>query len=276
MSNYEIYDISLENGAWSLPVNVSHTSGFSAFPAAAAGNAGTLYVAWMDNSPGYWTIYVGTWNGKYWINQPVANARGQAPTLSSSPDGTLFLAWQDRVPSVSNPNGTFHIFLSERSDASWSLPVDVSARPQVESLGASLTTTSDGLAHLTWIDDGQEVRYCFGQGSYWPVPVTVARATTLARGPHILAERSVRLHLAWDEGDMVRATSALPTSRNWPKPMVTTAQTGDLHDVVLTLGPGNGVSLDWVQTSQPQDVGIYESWRASDLTDRAWLPIILH
>jgi len=276
MGNYEVYDVSLENGAWSLPVNVSHTSGFSAFPTAIAGKAGALYVAWMDNSPGYWTIYIGTWNGKYWSNQPVPNARGQAPTLGLSPDGALYLAWQDRVPNAANLSGTFHIFFSERHNGTWTLPVDVSDRSLVESIGANLTTTSDGLAHLTWVDDGQEVRYCFGRGMYWPDPVTVARAATLARGPRILAERSMRLHIAWDEGDMVRATSATPATLSWPKPTVITALTGDLRDVVLTLGPGNGVSLGWVQTHQPQDVGIYESWRASDLTERAWLPLTLH
>ena len=79
----------------------------------------------MDNSPGYWTIYVGQWNGTYWSNQPVANARGQGPTLGFAPDGALYLAWQDRVPTVGNPTGTFHIFLSERRNGAWSLPFDV-------------------------------------------------------------------------------------------------------------------------------------------------------
>ena len=37
MGNYEIYDITLANGNWSLPVNVSHTSGFSAFPSGDCG-----------------------------------------------------------------------------------------------------------------------------------------------------------------------------------------------------------------------------------------------
>ena len=114
MGNYEIYAITLANGNWSLPVNVSHTSGFSMSPAATAGSDGVLYVAWMDNSPGYWTIYLGQWNGTYWSNQPIANARGKAPTLGLSPDGTLFLAWQDRLPTFENPTGTFP-HLSQRT-----------------------------------------------------------------------------------------------------------------------------------------------------------------
>ena len=275
MGNYEIYDITLVDGKWSLPVNVSHTSGFSMSPAVTAGSDGVLYVAWMDNSPGYWTIYMGRWNGVYWSNQPIANARGKAPTLGMSPDGTLFLAWQDRLPTLENPTGTFHIFLSERRDGSWMLPIDVSARPQVESIGANLTTTADGLAHLTWVDGGQEVRYCFGQGGYWPDPVTVTRAAVQAQGPRILSERSQQLHIAWDEGDMIRAASATPMTLSWPKPSVVTAPLGTLNAIAMTLGPGNEVSLGWIQTLQPSDVDIYESWRPSTLTPRAWLPLIM-
>jgi hypothetical protein len=275
MGNYEIYHIRLVNGEWSLPVNVSHTSGFSAFPVAIAGSGGALYVAWMDNSPGYWTIYVGQWNGAYWSNQPVANARGQGPTLGFSPDGALYLAWQDRVPTVDNPTGTYHIFFSERRAGSWSLPIDVSARPLVESIGVNLTTTADGLAHLTWVDDGKEVRYGFGMGSYWPDPVTVSRAATLASGPRILSERNEQLYIAWDEGDIVRATSATPATLNWPKPSVITAPLGTLGDVVMALGPGNEVALGWIQTLEPLVVDIYESYRSRDPQHRTWLPLIM-
>ena len=277
MANYDIYEVSALHGAdWSMPVNISHTSGFSAFPVAAVGANGALYVAWMDNSPGYWTIYLGTWKGTYWSSRPVPNARGQAPVLASVPDGTLYLAWQDRVPTADKPTGgAFDIFLSEYNGVSWSLPVNVSDRASVESIGVHLTTTLNGLAHLTWVDDDQEVRYCLGQGSHWPYPVTVARAATVARGPHILAERGVRLHIAWDEGDMIRATAAPPGAVVWPKPLVITAPIGDLRDVSLSFGADNGISLTWVQTNQPQDVGIYKSWQASEFIDGAWLPIIL-
>jgi hypothetical protein len=275
MGNYEIYEVSAQRGVdWSLPVNVSHTSGFSAFPAAATGADGALYVAWMDNSPGYWTTYVGTWRGSYWSNEPVPNARGQAPALAAAPDGTLYLAWQDRVPTASDP-GRYDIFLSERTGSSWSLPVNVSDRSSADSIGVNLTTTPDSLAQMTWVDGNQEVQYCLGQGSYWPYPVTVARAATVARGPNIQAEGGLRLHIAWDEGDMVRATSAAPGTVTWPKPGVIAAPIGDLRDASLSLRAHKGISLSWVQTSQPGDVGIYESWRVSEFVDRAWLPIIL-
>jgi hypothetical protein len=275
IGNYEIYEVTARQGlVWSLPVNISHTSGFSAFPTAAVGAGGNLYVAWMDNSPGYWTIYVGIWRGSYWSNEPVPHARGQAPALAAALDGTLYLAWQDRVPGANDP-GRYDIFLSERTGSSWSLPVNVSDRPAADSIGANLTTTPDSLAQLTWVDDNQEVRYCLGQGSYWPYPVTVARAATVARGPHIQADGGLRLHIAWDEGDMIRAASAAPGTLTWPKPVVIAAPVGDLRDASLSIRDHKGISLSWVQTSQPGDVGIYESWRVSEYADGAWLPIIL-
>ena len=74
---------------------------------------------------------------------------------------------------------------------------------------------------------------------------------------------------------MVRAASATPMTLNWPKPSVITAPLGTLNAIALTLGPGNEVSLGWIQTLQPSDVDIYESWRPWTLTPRAWLPLIM-
>jgi hypothetical protein len=274
MGNYEIYVIDLVDGAWSLPVDISHTSGISAFPVVTAGADRTLYAAWMDNSPGYWTIYVGHWNGEYWSSQPVANARGQAPALATTPEGTVYLAWQDRTPSVENPSGAFDIFLSEQSGTDWSLPIDVSDSPNVESIGASLTTTADGLAHLTWIDGDQEVRYCYGRELYWPLPQTVSKAATIARGSRITSEAVGQLHIAWDEGDIVRVSSAPSPPLKWPKASFVTALVGDLRDVSITALPNGGITVGWVQTFHPGDVGVYESQPISPLHPRIWLPVI--
>ena len=274
MGNYEIYVIDLTDGAWSLPVDISHTTGLSAYPVLTAGADRALYAAWMDNSPGYWTIYVGHWNGEYWSSQPVANARGQAPGLATTSNGTVYLTWQDRIPTVENPSGAFDIFVSEQNGTDWTLPIDVSDSPNVESIGASLTTTADGLAHLTWIDGDQEVLYCYGRQLYWPLPQTVSEAATIARGPRIMSDRRGWLHIAWDEGDIVRVTSAPSTPLKWPKPAIVTALVGDLRDVSMAALPNGGVAIGWVQTFQPGDVAVYESQPVSPLRPRIWLPII--
>jgi len=276
MGNYEIYQVTLIDGKWTLPVDISHTSGVSAYPVLAAGPGHTMFAAWMDNSPGYWTIYVGTWNGEYWSNQPLPDARGQAPTLAASTDGTVYLAWQDRIPTLDNPSGTFDIFLSEHGDADWSLPINISDSPAASSIGASLTTAPDGFAHLTWVDDDQEVQYCYGEGVYWPLPQTVVRTAMIARGPRIASEHGGVLHIAWDEGDVVRATLAAPAPPKWPKPVVVTALSGDLRQVSLAALPGGGVAVSWVQAFGPGDLGIYESQQAPASSWHLWLPLMTH
>jgi hypothetical protein len=276
MGNYEIYQITLVDGAWTLPTKISHTSGLSAYPVLVAGKDQTMFAAWMDNSPGYWTIYVGKWNGEYWSSQPVANARGQAPALAATLDGGVYLAWQDRVPTVENPNGVYDIFLSEQGEAGWSLPVNISDEPKTDSIGPSLTATYDGLAHLTWINGNQDVQYCFGRGWYWPVPQTVVRAAMVARGPRIAVARGGMLSIAWDEGDMVRATTAAPAPPMWPKPTIVTTLSGDLRDVSLAALPTGGVAVGWVQAIRPGDTGVYESRQTSEYRSRTWLPIVKH
>jgi hypothetical protein len=52
LGNYEIYHIRRVGSTWSLPINVSHTSGGSASPVLALASNGTLNAAWNDNTPG--------------------------------------------------------------------------------------------------------------------------------------------------------------------------------------------------------------------------------
>ena len=56
-------------------------------PRLTAGSGGALYVAWMDNSPGYWTIYVGTVE-RYLLEQS-ADCQRAWP----GPDFGLFPRW---------------------------------------------------------------------------------------------------------------------------------------------------------------------------------------
>lgn len=274
--NYEIYHSALEAGGWTLPVNIARTSGVSMKPVLAIGSNGTLHAAWMDNSPGYWTIYAAAWSGNFWSNQPVPNGRGQSPAIAVTSEAKAFFAWQDRSPTPDNPTGTFDIFLSERQGGRWSLPINISDRDDRDAIGVSLATTADGLAQLVWVEDAQIVRYAFGEGVYWPHPQTVAKTAVMARGPHVTVEQGDILHIAWDEGEVLRTTFAPKAPATWPRPEVIMALQGTLKDVRLAVGkgPGIGVTLIWVQTSQPGNTEIYESHRERLTRPRVWLPIL--
>jgi hypothetical protein len=276
MGNYEIYYVVRREGSWSLPVNVSHTTGYSAHPALVVASDSTLYATWMDSTPGYWVIYYGSWNGRFWSSQPVPNARGQIPTMAASPDGSVYLAWQDRVSLDEESPEALDIFASRLMNGSWSLPVSISDLSPADSLGAAVTATADGLAHLVWVEGDTQVRYCYGGQFQWSVSLVVANATSIVHGPRIVAEQGVLLHVAWDEGDVVRATTAPFGGATWLAPASVAESDGSLQDVALTLIPSGGIAVGWVQTIAPGDVGIYESTRDSAFTYRLWLPVGLH
>jgi len=272
--DFEIYHIRTDEGEWTLPKKVSRTLGYSAQPTLTVAPDGTLHAAWMDNAPGYWVIYYGTLTGEFWTSQPVPNARGQAPTIAAAPNGTIYVAWQDRVVTDSEP-GTYEILLSQLTGKQWSLPVNISDVPQIDSLGAHLATTADGLAHLTWVDQGRRIRYCYGAGNFWALPLTVWQTAGSVRGPRILTEQGSLLHIAWDEGQILRVTAAVAGSSVWSKGDLIPATSGSLKDVTLTLLPDGGVAVGWVQAAGPADYGVYESQQASAFIWHGWLPSLL-
>jgi hypothetical protein len=273
MRNYEIYYIHREESTWSLPTNVSHTSGASGRPVLTQAGDGTLHAAWMDNTPGYWTIYHGVWNGVFWSSTPVPNARGQVPSLASSPAGILFLAWQDKVPTAENPSGQYDVFVSELADGTWSLPVNVSDSPSQDSLGVSIAATQDSVVHTTWADLSQHIQYCYGRDVYWSQPQVVWSASTPAHAPRIIADAGSYLSIAWDQLETIWTTRAHAMPAAWPKPAVVAAPIGALKDVTMALLPASGVTIGWVQASGPGQVGVYATWQATALERRSWIPL---
>ncbi len=280
MGNFDIFHVRITDGARTLPVNISSTSGRSADPSIATDGAGTVYVAWMDTSSGLWAIHTGTWKGGYWTNYPVSNARGQSPALAVLPNGELFLAWQDRQPTSEDTWGTYDIFASQREGNYWTLPVNVSDNttysPGSNAIGVSVVTTRDGMAHLAWINDGQQVRYNPGRGLYWPKPVNVGERRSLARGLNMRLSQDGMLNMAWDEGMVVRIVSAPPTAQVWPEAEDVPMRDGGLSDVSLTAA-GGGLAVAWVHTDTTGAVGIYESrYDVALAMLKCWLPLIIN
>jgi hypothetical protein len=276
MGNHEIFYAYRQGGIWSLPTAVSRTTGYSTEPALALTAGGALYAAWMDNTPGYWTIYLGAWDGSVWSSRPVPNARGQIPALTVGADGTISLAWQDRFPPDQPSTTKLDIFLTDFSEGRWSLPSNISDRPDVDSYGVSMATTPDRNVHLTWIEGSNQVRYCFGQGNGWSLPQTVATAATVARGAIILAERGGWLDIAWDEREIVRAAGGLVGAAAWPKAEIVAIPIASLKDVTLAANWDGDLALGWVQTTDPKDAGIYTVGRGAAFPWRRWLPVSLH
>jgi Neuraminidase (sialidase) len=151
-ANVEIFFSKSTDGGvtWSAPVNVSNNDGGSYGPAIVA-DAGTIHVAWWDNTPGNAEIFYSnsTDGGATWsapVNVSNNSVGSVGPTIAVD-SGTIHLAWGDDTPG--NPE----IFYSNSTDGgtTWSAAVNVS-----NNIGASyvpLIAVYAGNVYLAWYDD---------------------------------------------------------------------------------------------------------------------------
>ena len=272
MGNYDIYYVYRDSAGWSLPINVSNTSGVSQQPALTRSADGKLHAAWSDNTSGDWMIYHGVWDGKFWSSHPVASARGQSSAIAGAANGRIFVGWQTQSPSNTNPQGVWAIFLTELQGQNWSMPTNISSRLDLNAMGVKLVTTADGQAHLVWVDESRRVRYAYGQGANWSAPKTVSDDGTEARGPDLLVQDGQALHISWDEGAVARVVSVQAGATTWPKAEVAAMQLASLRHVTLAASPRGDLSVGWVQ-SDPLETGVYESRRSMMFPWRLWLPM---
>ncbi|MEJ5197787.1 MAG: DUF5666 domain-containing protein [Anaerolineae bacterium] len=277
MGNYEIYYLVRRGGSWSLPINMSYTTGYSAQPRLALTKDQRLHAVWMDNTPGYWTTYYATFDGTFWSNRPVPSGRGQAPAIATAADGTIYLVWQDRVARNESSLGDFDIFLCELRDGVWSPPFDISDSRGVDSLGADVATTPDGQAHIVWVDGEWAVLYSYGRQTAWTWPQVVSLAAGYAGNPRIAVEAGRYLHVAWEEegeGEVpsaLRATAMAQGATTWPPGYMINGNSV-FKDLYLTAIPGGGVGLSWTELNGYAGASIRASLREPMRSYRLWLP----
>ncbi len=221
LGDYDIFHVTLRDNRWSLPISVSRTYGVSASPVLAAGPDG----AYMQ--PGWTTRRAtgpsmqGAGRGGFWSSNAIPPR--QSPSIAVSPQGVIFVAWQDRLPRrQTRPACSKSTAAADRG--AWTLAINVSDAPATDSIGAHVTVTPNGFGHLTWVDGearcGMRLAGSIGRTrrpwSKWPVRPAATDRTT----------NDTRLHIAWDEGDIVRVSRG---TLSWGKPEVIPRRLGDLE-----------------------------------------------
>ncbi len=279
MGNFETYYVVRRNGKWSLPVNMSHTDGYSAHPKLAFGPDGVLHATWMDRTPGYWTTYHATWAEPFWSTRPIPSGRGEAPSIAVAQDGTVYVVWQDRTSPSGAELGAFEVFLAGLRDGTWTTPLNISDSRDLNTLGPDVTVTANGFAHIVWIEGDEHIRYSYGQAASWSTPTTIASAGGYANGVRIAVESDRFLHVAWDEegyGEYkVHATSAPERTQEWPEDYLLWESSEALRDVCLAPNPSGGVGLSWTQTSEIGRTTIFASRREPMQAHRMWMPLVV-
>jgi hypothetical protein len=168
------------------------------------------------------------------------------------------------------------VLVSELNEGRWSIPVNISDSPGVESLGVSVTATHDGVAHATWVDQSEVIQYRYGRDIYWSQPRVVWSASSPAHAPRITADSGDILTITWDQLETIWTSRANNRPAAWPKPVVVASASGSVRGVTLALRPVSGVTIGWTQVLAPGNFELYTTWQAGGLEKRAWLPLVRH
>jgi len=272
--NWEIYHVTRRYDMWSLPRNISHTSGISGNPRLAAAPDGTLHAVWADTTPGYSVIYYARQLGRYWVNNQIPSARGGAPVVAVDARERVHVAWQDQDA----PFGVFDVYYSRWEGDDWSLPENISFNSSAHSAICGMGLDRDGTAHLVWeeqVGDGWQVFYCHGQVGFWSVPANVSRAPEECHLAHIVVTPQDYLHVAWCEGTVVRSCRKGAASSGWfPIETIAGNSLGG-ENVVLTAGAGGDVHAAWAGRTDTGQRDIFHGERPGAVRRKVYFPLTL-
>jgi hypothetical protein len=272
--NYEIYYAQWTGSAWTLPRNVSSTSGVSAIPDIAVDRQNTLHVIWTDNSPGYNVIYYGRWTGTFWINRPIPNARGSVSSLAIGEDDLLHVVWQDR-DELDDP---YEIYHSQWNNVEWSLPENLSDSENQSTI-PDVQVDPKGLTHVTWEEriGGQDhIYYCGGQSFRWSNQEPVSSSSTDAYLPSIAIDRYGFPYVAWDEQAQITYGWRRTFSAPWIEKGPIAENAAGIADVALYSGRREAIHAVWAERSSDDSWDVFHSQLPSIFDYPLQFPLILH
>lgn len=148
-----LFSRSTDGGAtFSIPKNVSNSSGMSLDPHIAVDSLGAINVVWVDNTPGPQAIFFSrSADGGATFSTPVNLSNGPAdstsPQIALDANGNINVVWE-------NDGITFGIFYTQsvNGGASFSTPVNLAANPN-GSVGPQLGIDGNGDIFVVWEDD---------------------------------------------------------------------------------------------------------------------------
>jgi hypothetical protein len=275
VGNYEIYHAWWDGVRWSLPINVSRTSGASSQPVLGIGANGSLHAAWADTTPGYSVVYYGTRDSFFWSTRPVPSGRGAAPTIAATPDGAIFIAWQDRRSDTVD----FDIFCSAYRDNIWQPPESVSDSAGANSLFPKLTATNRGDVHLIWQEEREGLYHILYSGRHpegWSQPTDVSQAPADCRLAQIASNPPGYIHAAWSDGQTI-ILDVRPTllSASWHNPETAAGAYYEIDGLALAVSSARKSHIVWCALDQSDTRRLFYVQREQFPKHTVFLPIIV-
>jgi hypothetical protein len=268
--NYEVYYCRWNGTTWSLPRNVSNTSGVSSAPSVALAPDGMLHVVWADNTPGYNVIYHGYWNGTYWLNQPVPHASGGAPAITVSPGGVVHVVWQDRDAA----DAPYEVYHSQFFAGQWSLPENLSDTVTDQSLIPNVIVDSNDQTHVTWqerVRGRYAIFYTYGWVGYWSIPERVSGDGADAFVPSEAVGPGTAVYIGWDEGTQAVYKQREGEGGTWSQPNTVLQDPSGVTELVLAMDPSGQFHAVWSNRVAVDNWDVFYQ----RLSSRVVLPVIV-
>ncbi len=256
---FDVFYARWDGSGWTLPVNVSATSGVSSAPVIASAPGNSLHIIWADNTGGTMALYHGqSSDGSSWSTFPVPNGAGSAPALAVGSDGILHLAWQ----SADTDTGLDDIWHTQFSGGSWSLPENISATPNEASTAPSLAVAPDNTVHIVWqeaLGPNTAIYYVSGQLGDWAQADDVSGTLESAKFPALGINSAGNGFLLWDEGSDIMGRE-LSTATGWSAREQVASDVFGISDPALFIH-SNTVHAAWAEEVSAFNWDIFYSTR---------------
>lgn len=141
---------------WSLPTNMSHTSGETRHVRLAVSYDGVPVATWSDNTSGYWLAYFASWDGNFWSARPVPSARGVDPTIATDP-WSIYLVYE----------ADWGIVITGRQDGFWEPIYTVSLDGALHPRNPELVTNPAGGVWIFWVQGTEEASEVWQAWAYF-------------------------------------------------------------------------------------------------------------
>ncbi len=256
--NFEVYHCRWNGSSWTLPRNVSGTTGVSTAPSLSASSDGALHAVWSDNTPGYSVIYGAKWTGAYWTNAPIPNALGGAPMVAMARDGSPCVVWQDNHWM----GGPYDIFCCRLLGTTWSLPENVSDSPGEQSLAPRAASDGLGTIHVVWeerLSGTHTVRVSFGTSGSWSLPESVSAPQSQAYLPTITIGRGLNVYVGWDEATLARYRQRSANSVQWTEQTTVASATLAIRNLSLVTDSLGQLHAVWCERTDQGHLNVYYS-----------------
>ncbi len=211
---YEIYVTIWDGSRWSLPVNVSYTSGDSLQPVVLVGANGVLHAVWEDRTPGYPIIYHAWRRSDWrWESRPIPNSAGRRPAACLDLNGRLHVAFQTGEDSLTSGD----ILYTCLQDGNWS-PLQLVSSGAYPAAGAAMAADPSGMVHVVWRERRQEadvIAYASGRPSVWSTAQTISPLLDRGAFPDLAVAGDGRLHAAWDHTEVLEHVQTAAGQSNW-------------------------------------------------------------